>query len=1455
MSTDGSDKSDRMPSVSGPSLGSTGASAPPDVEGYEIVRALGEGGMGIIYLARQKQPIQRQVALKVVKAGMDSKQVVARFEAERQALALLDHPNVAHVYDAGMTKDGHPYFSMEYVSGPPITEYCDRQKLSIEDRLRLFIQVCEGVQNAHQKGIIHRDLKPSNILVSTENGKPLPKIIDFGVAKALTTPLTEHTLFTEQGQLLGTPEYMSPEQAELTRHDIDTRADVYSLGILLYELLTGALPFGRDVLKRAGFTEILRIIREEDPLRPSARLSSLGTESSHTADSRKTSLNLLPRRVRGDLDWIVMKALEKDRNRRYGTAAELAADIGRHLNSEPVQAGPPTVSYRLSKFVHRHRVGVLATSLAVAALTAGSIVATCGLLKARQERDNAVVAESGARRSLYCAHMLMVRQNWEDGRVVGLQELLDAYRPQAREQDLRGWEWYYLNTLCNQSLLTLYGHIGAIRSVAWSPDGRYLASGSDDHTVRIWDWLNVKPVSVLSGHTAPVRSVAWSPNGRQLASAGNDATIRICDWANGKVGLTLMGHIGPVRAVTWSPDGQRIASGGRDGVVEVWDVTAGEQRHSLYCKDRSEAVRSVAWSPDGQWLAAGQRSGTEGNYGVVTLWDMTTLQHRYLSDLEGHGTVNSVAWNRDSRLVASTQQWSAIKIWDRVTEKKDFMLCDHVHNVHSAVWGADGQRIASAGDDQTIKIWDLATQEVLTNLCGHWGPVYSVVWSPDMRYVASGSQDWTVRVWDVTRTVETRGVHRFDNWVSSVSWSPDGERIATAYLTPVVKIWDPTTGQEVLTLRGHTDKVWCAAWSPDGRRLATASKDRTIKVWSTTGGPATVTLRGHEDIVFSVAWSPDGKKLASRGRDGNLIVWDADTAEVIFTLPTNRSFWAHSVKWSPDGQRLASTGEFGQVGIWDMSSGKSLHSLSAQAAEALSVAWSPEGNQLAVGYGNGTLRLWEVNEERQVSSFRVHADRVRSITWSPDGRRLASASTDGTVKIRDATTGEEVLTLHEHEAEVSSVAWSPDGKRLASGSFDCTVRIWDASCGYELQTGANLHSIWEAITTEKLDEASQQLTDLRASNNQLNHESRQTIETLATALAGAFHHRGKTAIQGNSRYARIIEDYQSALRIDPNYLPALNDLAWLLATCPKTEFRNSAEALRLATRACELTGWKQYLYVNSLAAAYAMAADYEAAAKWQKQAILLLPDDETPFLQRNYEYRLAQYEAGDDLRSVVGGIDPSLAIYYSFDEVGETVADQSGKGHDGIVVGDMSPEPGGKYNGAANFERGGYLDLGGPYFPVEDIPTSSVTIAAWVKCGNTGNHHTIFNARASDLTYVAHAEVRSSGELRWLLRSYGSRAPTAIFDLCAEGIRWDEWVHFAGTYDRISSKAALYVDGKLAKETDVARPADIAGDWNLGARVGRSVDGARPFTGFMDEFRLFTRALSEDKIGKIMQGT
>jgi serine/threonine protein kinase/tetratricopeptide (TPR) repeat protein len=355
---------------------------------YKLIEPIGEGGMGTVWMAQQAAPVRRLVAVKLIKAGMDSRQVIARFEAERQALALMDHPNIARVLDAGATPEGRPYFAMELVKGIPITRYCDERRMSVRERLELFVPVCQAVQHAHQKGIIHRDLKPSNVLVAPYDGVPVVKVIDFGVAKAAGQPLTERTLATGLGAVVGTLEYMSPEQAELNNLDIDTRSDIYSLGVLLYELLTGTTPLPRKRLEAAAFEEVLRIIREEEPPRPSARLSTTD-ELPSIAANRGAEPGRLSGLVRGELDWIVMKALEKDRGRRYETASGFATDVQRHLADEPVLAGPPSAWYRLRKFVRRNIGLVLAVSLVVLALVGGIVGTTVGLVRAEQARKTA----------------------------------------------------------------------------------------------------------------------------------------------------------------------------------------------------------------------------------------------------------------------------------------------------------------------------------------------------------------------------------------------------------------------------------------------------------------------------------------------------------------------------------------------------------------------------------------------------------------------------------------------------------------------------------------------------------------------------------------------------------------------------------------------------------------------------------------------------------------------------------------------------------------------------------------------------------------------------------------------------------------------------------------------------------------------------------------------------------
>jgi len=683
---------------------------------YKLLQKIGEGGMGVVYMAEQTEPVRRKVALKIIKFGMDTRQVIARFEAERQALALMDHPNIAKVLDAGATssnadfpvgekiaqagasggKDaadragwktgvpGRPYFVMDLVQGVPITEYCDKNHLSTDERLELFVPVCQAIHHAHQKGIIHRDIKPSNVMVTLHDGKPVPKVIDFGIAKAINQRLTEKTLFTNYATMIGTPAYMSPEQAEMSGLDVDTRTDVYALGVLLYELLTGSTPFPQHELLSVSYGELQRIIAEKEPPKPSTRLSTLqGAERTIIAKNRSTEASALGKQCQGDLDWIVLKALEKDRTRRYESVNGLIADIHRHIHNEPVSAAAPTLAYQFQKFYRRRRLlvnavagltvllvlGILATAWqAVRATRAEQRVeaarsqAVIGRDRARAAENEALegqkradAAADRASRLLYIAHMNLAKRAWDEGNVGRVVELLDFHRPQPGQTDLRNFEWFYLHRLCHSDLLTLAGHTSAVHSVAFGPDGKRLASASQDQTVKVWDPTSGERILSFKGHTNGVNTVAFSPDGKRLASSSDDGTVKVWDTASGQEMLTLKGHTKVVSSVAFSPDVKHLASASYDQTVRVWDAMTG--RETLTLKGHNRNVHSVVFSPDGKRLA-------------------------------------SASWDR------------TVKVWDTTTGQEILTLKGHSNQVLRVAFSPDGTRLASAGADRMVKVWD-----------------------------------------------------------------------------------------------------------------------------------------------------------------------------------------------------------------------------------------------------------------------------------------------------------------------------------------------------------------------------------------------------------------------------------------------------------------------------------------------------------------------------------------------------------------------------------------------------------------------------------------------------------------------------------------------------------------------------------------------------------------------------
>lgn len=965
---------------------------------YKILSTLGEGGFGIVYLAEQRRPIKRRVALKVIKPGMDSKEVLARFEAERQTLAILDHPNIAHIYGAGVTEMGRPYFAMEYVKGVPITEHCDHHKLNIEERLRLFLEVCKGIQHAHQKGIIHRDIKPSNILVSVQDEERLPKIIDFGVAKAITQNLTNLTLYTQAGRIIGTPEYMSPEQAQMNMEGIDIRTDIYSLGAVLYELITGVLPFDTELLLRRGIDAMRRVICEEEPKTPSTRLTSLGEEAQKIASLRQTDPSSLSRRLHRELEWIPLKAMRKEPTYRYRSASEFADDIQNYLNGRPLIAGPESISYKLAKFVRRHRTVVVSAIVIATLLIVGFVVSSGLYVVARKALKTAEERAESLRRANYGNHISLAYSAYRDG----ITRRVDAFLASCPE-DLRGWEWDWLSYISDESEMTLkiskgsptYGQPGNIFSVRVSPDGERIYAGGIGNA-RAWNVYD-KSITFFE-HGAWVFSVDLDPDGKRFVTGGRDNTIKIWDAELGYELKTLRGHTDIVLGVAFSPDGKKIVSGSDDKTVKLWDAATGDALMTL--EGHAAVIRSVAYSPNGKHIASGSNDKT-------------------------------------------------VKLWDAITGDELKTLRGHVGGIASVVFSPDGTRLVSGSDDQTIRIWDILSGGELKMLQGHSTVVREVAYSPDGRRIASASQ-LKIKVWDALSGMELTTLHGHTAWVNAVIFSPDGERIISGSWDATVKIWNPDINREYVLLRGHTGALRSVAFSPDGRRIVTGSDDRFVKIWDTDCVCELKTLCGHSDIVLDLSYSPDGNSIVSAGADKLLKIWDSTTGKETRTLAGHTEI-VRCVVYSPDGKRIVSGSDDKSIRIWDVESGTTLQTLHGHTEAVLSLAFNPKGDRIVSGGRDGYAKIWNSVSGEELGSILASDTTVAGVAFMPDNQHIVTASGYGRKRGKDAKiwnvdTMKEVLTL-KTLSNVSSVEVLPGGKRILTGTHE--PRLWDAIGGTE----------------------------------------------------------------------------------------------------------------------------------------------------------------------------------------------------------------------------------------------------------------------------------------------------------------------------------------------------------------------------------------------------------------------
>jgi serine/threonine protein kinase/WD40 repeat protein len=1052
---------------------------------YKLLEQIGEGGFGIVFMAEQQQPIRRKVALKVLKPGMDTRQVIARFEAERQALALMDHPGIAKVLEAGQTLSGRPYFVMDLVRGMSITEFCDQSQLPPRERLELFVPVCEAVQHAHQKGIIHRDLKPSNVLVTIEHGTPLVKVIDFGIAKALGQQLTDKTLFTGFAQMIGTPLYMSPEQAALSNVDVDTRTDIYALGVLLYELLTGSTPLERKRLKETAFDEVLRIIREEDPPTPSMRLVELGrsrqsdgtsTPSAETspgharragpteptlvsiAAQRRTEPARLARLVRGELDWIVMKALEKDRRRRYESASALATDIQRYLQNEPVQAYPPSLSYRLRKFVRRHRAGVLAASLVVLALVGGMVGLAWGLMRATEAEARAVAEakeKQESQREAMDKLWLSLYERARAGRFsrqVG--QRLDSLAALEQAARIRPDERLRDEAIAAMALPDLrllprsFVAPSDTTALAFGPAGRLYARADRQGTIHLHRVSDDREVQRIAWARIEGRHLLFSADERFLLGLDRQSTIGVWRVADGQP--VLPKTLSPCRGYAFSPDGKRLAVG-RERQVLCVDLSTGEE---VYRFPLPALTFTLAYSPDSQLLAVGYFAAR-----AVSVYQAAS--GTLVASLPvGNLPYQNVCWHPDGQRLAVMGPARGVQLWHVASQRKLATLEGHRERVSDIAFHPDGGLLASHAWDGRLVCWDPATGRQLLGLVSVGAPQFSadgrwlrLIWED-----SSKAQQLEVAPRREYRSLaNSAGIQAEGYGLGDIS--PDGHLLAVG-LNDGARVWDLATGREVLALpadthyvqfenrRAETQARVPAAASPPWRLLTSGPQGlRRWPLWRDQANGQGLRVGSPEQLsTFSRARfgrGADGRTLVAVTEEGGANhILDLETAKARRELGSHPAGEVRAL--SADGQWAASCGWHSEsVRLWNLATGKPVHDW--QVGKRTSVFFTPDSQALIVARGE-EFSFWDVKTFQLLRRMPREGSQYPGwVAFSNDGRLMALEMAPGVLHLVESASGRTVARLADpHGDRASWQAFTPDGTRLVVvAGLDSAAHVWD----------------------------------------------------------------------------------------------------------------------------------------------------------------------------------------------------------------------------------------------------------------------------------------------------------------------------------------------------------------------------------------------------------------------------